>query len=109
MKFERVCGFCGDAWCGGWGFSIPHQDIDLKFCGRACLQAWEAKVSFSHFEVEAIEKMLPVMGQYVAESGIGAKAFNDCSRDEILGLFASTVKTFRTEFQQVIEREGVPF
>lgn len=66
-------------------------------------------MAFSQFEIEAVEKMLPAMGQYVAESGIATKAFNDCSRDEILGLFASTVRTFRKEFQEVIDREGIPY
>lgn len=66
-------------------------------------------MAFSPLEIEAVEKMLPTMGQYVAESGIGTKSFNDCSRDEILGLFASTVRTFRKEFQEVIDREGIPY
>lgn len=68
-----------------------------KFCGRACLKAWEAKVSLSNYEIEAIQSMLPAMGEFVASSGIGGKTFNDLSRDEICGLFATTVKTFRAE------------
>lgn len=88
--------------------SRPSHNIDLKFCGRACFKSWEAKVSFSKTEVEAIEKMLPVMGEYVAASGIMDKPFKDCSKDEILGLFANTVKTFRTTFQEVLGSD-VPF
>lgn len=66
-------------------------------------------MAFSQFEIEAVEKMLPAMGQYVAESGIGTKPFNECSREEILGLFASTVRTFRSELHSIFDREGVPF
>lgn len=66
-------------------------------------------MSFSELEIEAIEKMLPAMGQHVVASGIGNKAFNDCSRDEILGLFATTVKTFRGELHQIFDREGIAF
>lgn len=106
--YERACGFCGSPWAGGWGLLRPSLGIDLKFCGRACLKSWEAKVSFSKNEVEAIEKMLPAMGAYVAASGIMEKPFKDCSKDEILGLFATTVKTFRATFQEVLGSE-VPF
>lgn len=109
MRFERVCGFCGDLWRGGPGVHHPGLSIDLKFCGRACLKAWEAKLSFSHMEIEAIEKMLPAMGEHVVTSGIVDKPFKDCSRDEILGLFAATVKTFRKELHAICDREGIPF
>lgn len=59
-------------------------------------------MAFSKIEVEAIEKMLPAMGAYVADSGIMEKPFKDCSKDEILGLLATTVKTFRASYQEVL-------
>lgn len=65
-------------------------------------------MTFSETEIEAIEKMLPAMGQYVATAGIADKPFNACSRDEILALFANTVKTFRVTFQDVLG-DDVPF
>lgn len=57
-------------------------------------------MTFSETEVRAIEKMLPDMGQYVARSGIMEKPFKDCSKEEILGLFANTIKTFRAAFSE---------
>lgn len=66
-------------------------------------------MSFSQFEIEAIEKMLPAMGEHVVSTGIADKPFNDCSRDEILGLFAAAVKTFRGELHQIFDREGISF
>lgn len=66
-------------------------------------------MSLSHFEIEAFEKMLPAMGEHVAQSGIMEKPFKDCSRDEILGLFVTTVKTFRTELHAICDREGISF
>ena len=65
-------------------------------------------MSFSQIEVEAIEKMLPDMGAYVSQAGIAEKSFAQCSRDEILGLFATTVKTFRASFQDVLG-DDIPF
>lgn len=95
MKWERACSFCGMLWNGGLGRTVMGQDH--KFCGRACLKAWEAQVSFTQYEIQAVEAMLPTMGEYVAASGIGGKAFNDLSRDEVCGLLATTIKTFRAE------------
>lgn len=66
-------------------------------------------MSFSHFEIEAIEKVLPGLGQHVASNGLGDKAFNDCSRDEILGLVAASVRTFRKELHEIFDREGIAF
>lgn len=57
-------------------------------------------MNFSETEIRAIEKMLPAMGSYVAQSGIMAKPFQECSKEEILGLFATTIKTFRASFQE---------
>ncbi len=65
-------------------------------------------MSFSQMEVQAIEKMLPAMGAYVADKGIMDKSFQDCTRDEILGLFAATVRAFRTELHALCDDE-VPF
>lgn len=107
--YERACGFCGDLWRGGPGIARPSLGIDLKFCGRACLKSWEAKLTFSTFEIEAIEKMLPDVGQHVASTGLGDKPFNACSREEILGLMAVSVRSFRTALQAVMDREGIAF
>lgn len=65
-------------------------------------------MTFSKTEIEAIETMLPAMGQYVTQAGIGDKPFSACSRDEILALFATTIKTFRATFQDVLGSD-VPF
>lgn len=65
-------------------------------------------MKFSDREIEAIEAMLPAMGQYVAQAGIVAKPFAECSRDEILALFANTVRIFRETFQDVLGSD-VPF
>lgn len=94
-------------WNGGWGFASPLGG-DHKFCGRACFHAWKAKMTFSQTEIEAIEKMLPAMGAYVAQAGIAEKPFAACSKDEILSLFANTIKTFRVTFQDVLGSD-VPF
>lgn len=66
-------------------------------------------MNFSQMEIEAIEKMLPAMGAHVAEKGLGTKAFNEFSRDEILGLFAATVRAFRTELHKLVDKEGIPY
>lgn len=65
-------------------------------------------MSFSEVEIRAIEKMLPPMGAYVAEAGIMEKPFAQCSKDEILGLFATTIKTFRESFQDELGGD-IPF
>ena len=94
-------------WNGGWGFTLPSGG-DVKFCGRACFHAWKADMTFSNTVIEAIDKMLPAMGAYVAQAGIASKPFAECSRDEILALFANTIKTFRVTFQDVLG-DDVPF
>lgn len=109
LTFERACASCGFTWNGGLGVQRPALSIDLKFCSRACLKAWEAKLPFSQFEIEAIEKVLPDLGQHVARNGLGSKAFNDCSRDEILGIVAASVRTFRKELHEIFDREGIAF
>lgn len=53
--------------------------------------------------------MLPAMGEHVATTGLDKKPFKDCSRDEILGLFAATVRNFRTELHKICDREGIGF
>jgi len=65
-------------------------------------------MNFTETEISAIERMLPDMGQYVASSGIAEKPFSQCSREEILGLFATTIKTFRAAFQEELGSD-VPF
>lgn len=66
-------------------------------------------MSFSEVEVRAFESMLPIMGGFVADQGLGGKAFNDFSRDEILGLFAKTVNVFRMKLAEEIDVDGIPF
>lgn len=105
----RACGYCGMPWRGGWGFSQPHKGIDEKFCGRACLSRWEQGVTYTKDEIQAFEKMLPALGAVVAAQGIGGKAFNDLTRDEVLAFCAATVRTFREAFADVIGPNGVPF
>lgn len=60
-------------------------------------------------EIQAIEQSLPAIGQHVAQAGIGAKAFNDLSKDEVLGLIATSIKTFRVELEKVFDANDVPF
>jgi hypothetical protein len=95
-------------WHGGWGFSQPHKGIDEKFCGRACLSKWEQGVTYTQDEIQAFQEMLPLLGKAVAAQGIGAKAFNDLSRDEALAFAAATVRAFREAFAEVV-KGGVPF
>lgn len=60
-------------------------------------------------EIQAIEQSLPAIGQHVAATGIGAKAFNDLTKDEVLGLIATSIKTFRVELEKVFDENDVPF
>lgn len=60
-------------------------------------------------EIMAIEQSLPAVGQHVASTGIGAKAFNDLTRDEALGLVAACVKTFRVKLEEVFDDQDIPF
>jgi hypothetical protein len=94
------------SWTGGLGKTV--SGIDHKFCKRACLKAWEAGMALSGYEIEAIQAMLPAMGEYVASNDIGGKAFNDLSRDEVLGLFATTIKAFRVELDAQLSAD-VPY
>jgi hypothetical protein len=93
---ERACGFCG------FGFSARNalESQGHSFCRLACFLAWERRMNFTETEVSAIEKMLPPMGQYVAQSGIAEKPFSQCSREEILALFANTIRMFREVFAE---------
>lgn len=65
-------------------------------------------MKYSEDEIKAIEQMLPALGQKVAEQNIGAKAFNDLTRDEALAFAATTIRTFRESFAEVIGGD-VPF
>ena len=65
-------------------------------------------MKFSKQEIEAVEQMLPQMGAYVGDKGLGEKTFNTMSREEILGLFANTVREFRSSLADVIG-EDAPF
>lgn len=66
-------------------------------------------MSFIPDEIQAIEQTLPAVGQHVASSGIGGKAFNDLTKDEALGLVATCVKAFRVELEKVFEANDIPF
>lgn len=65
-------------------------------------------MTFNNDEIEAIKGTLPALGQHVATAGIGGKAFNDLTRDEVLGLVAATVSGFRESFDAVLGSD-VPF
>ena len=66
-------------------------------------------MSFSQVEIRAIEATLPIVGSYVADRGLGTKAFNDCSKDEILGLFARTIEAFKLKVAEEIDADDIPF
>lgn len=79
-------------------------------CGRACLSVWANAMNFTKDEIDAIQKMLPALGAFVAAQGIGDKAFNDLTRDEVLALCAGTVREFRKSFLQVVSIEqDIPY
>lgn len=64
-------------------------------------------MKFSVDEIKAIEGSLPALGQHVVENGIGTKAFNDLSRDEVLALIAASIRGFREEFNDMMS--DIPF
>lgn len=66
-------------------------------------------MTFIPDEIQAIEQALPSVGQHVASTGIGAKAFNDLTKEEALGLVANCVKAFRVELEKVFDANDVPF
>lgn len=67
-------------------------------------------MSFTKDEIDAIEKMLPALGQFVAAQGFGPKAFNDLTREQVLTLCAGTVREFRKAFHEVVSVEqDVPY
>lgn len=65
-------------------------------------------MTYTKDEIDAFQKMLPALGAFVAEQGIGAKAFNDLSRDEVLALCAGTVREFRKAFMTVVDSD-IPY
>jgi hypothetical protein len=67
-------------------------------------------MSFTKDEIDAFQKMLPALGQHVAAQGIGAKAFNDLTKDEVLALCAATVRGFREALAVIYDLESdIPF
>ena len=67
-------------------------------------------MTYTKDEIDAFQKMLPALGAAVASQGIGAKAFNDLSRDEVLALSAATVRTFREAFMEVVSVDSeIPY
>lgn len=62
-------------------------------------------MSFTKDEIDAIEKMLPALGAFVAAQDLGGKAFNDMTREEVLAFCAGTVRTFRQAFYEVVSVE----
>lgn len=65
-------------------------------------------MKLANCEIEAIEKSLPKLGEYVVQSGIVNKPFAECSRDEILALTANIVKIFRVTLAETLG-EDAPF
>jgi hypothetical protein len=66
------------------------------------------KYQLAACESLAIKRMLPALGKSVAESGVGGKAFNDFTKEEIVSFVANTIKIFRFELAESLEGE-VPF
>ena len=67
-------------------------------------------MTYTKDEIEAFQKMLPALGQFVAAQGFGAKAFNDLTKDEVLALCAGTVRTFRQAFYEIVSVEqDIPY
>jgi hypothetical protein len=68
-------------------------------------------MTYTQDEIRAFERMLPALGQHVVGAGIGGKAFNDLSRDEVLAFCAATVRGFRAALNEVYQEaeEGIPF
>jgi hypothetical protein len=67
-------------------------------------------MSYTQDELKAFEAMLPKLGGAVAAQGIGGKAFNDLSRDEVLALCAATVRGFREALAVIYDLESdIPF
>lgn len=66
-------------------------------------------MKFAQYEIEAVQASLPAVGQHVAEAGIGTKAFNDLSKDEVLALVAKTVVAFRKASAEILDEQDIPF
>jgi hypothetical protein len=63
-------------------------------------------MTYTQDEIRAFERMLPALGQHVVGAGIGGKAFNDLSRDEVLAFCAATVRGFRAALNEIYEIEA---
>lgn len=68
-------------------------------------------MTYTQDEIRAFEKMLPALGQHVASQGLGTKAFNDLSREEVLAFCAATVRGFRAALNEIYELDagGIPY
>lgn len=67
-------------------------------------------MTYTKDEIDAFQKMLPALGQFVAAQGFGSKAFNDLTKDEVLALCAGTVRAFRTAFHEVVSVDAhIPY
>lgn len=66
-------------------------------------------MKFSNDEIQAVQESLPELGEHVVKAEIGTKAFNDLSKDEVLGLVAATIKAFRKSLEAVYEKNDVPY
>jgi len=70
------------------------------FCGRRCLERWEAIMAkltkLDTVEELAVGKTLPALGAYVASVGM-EKALQDYSKEEALGLARAAVCSFLAE------------
>jgi len=63
-------------------------------------------MTYTKDEIDALQAMLPKLGAAVAAQGIGSKAFNDLSRDEVLALCAVTVRGFREALEAHYQTEA---
>jgi hypothetical protein len=67
-------------------------------------------MSYTQDEIKAFQAMLPQLGAAVASQGIGAKAFNDLTKDEVLALCAATVRGFREALAVIYDLESdIPY
>ena len=67
-------------------------------------------MSYTQDEIKAFQAMLPNLGAAVAAQGIGGKAFNDLTKDEVLALCAATVRGFREALERIYDLDGdIPF
>lgn len=110
-----MSGYC--AICtkkGPIGWVNPHVPDDMKrhvwFCSIQHERMWKKMntTELNHCEIAAIEKILPAIGQSMANRGTSEKRFVDMTKPEVCGLIADIVRNFRRQLD--IENEtDIPF